>query len=213
MKADRIADLRSQMAAAGLDCVVMYPSANWRYVCSFAPVANERLCLLLVTAEAVAVVLPNFDVEEMTASAPDALVFGWSDLEGPERTLALAWQQVGGPGLGSLAVDDGMPYLFTRLLFGVAGAAVTAAAYHQPAPVPPGQGAGGDRGDQDHGRDHRAGDRGGRGRAQPRPDRAGPGTPHQDRAARAREPRRSTTRWCSSRPTPRSRITWPASGP
>jgi Xaa-Pro dipeptidase len=123
VKADRIADLRSQMAAAGLDCVVMYPSANWRYVCSFAPVANERLCLLLVTAEAVAFVLPNFDVEEMTASAPDALVFGWSDLEGPERTLALAWQQVGGPGLSSLAVDDGMPYLFTRLLFGVAGAA------------------------------------------------------------------------------------------
>ena len=52
MKADRIADLRSQMSAAGLDCVVMFPSANWRYVCSFAPVANERLCLLLVTAEA-----------------------------------------------------------------------------------------------------------------------------------------------------------------
>jgi Xaa-Pro aminopeptidase len=117
---DRIADLRRQMAAAGLDCVVMYPSANWRYVCGFAPVANERLCLLLVTAEDTAIVLPNFDAEEMTASAPDALVRGWSDLEGPERTLAGVWAQIGGDRLGSIAIDDGMPYLFTRLLFDTA---------------------------------------------------------------------------------------------
>jgi hypothetical protein len=53
---DRIAELRGQMAAAGLDCVVMYPSA---------------------------IGLPNFDAEEMTAAAPGALVCGWSDLEGP----------------------------------------------------------------------------------------------------------------------------------
>jgi Xaa-Pro dipeptidase len=117
---ERIADLRSQMAAAGLDCVVMYPSANWRYVCGFAPVANERLCLLLVTAEQAAVVLPNFDAEEMTEAAPGALVCGWSDLEGPERILAEVWAQIGGGGLRSIAIDDGMPYLFTRLLFDVA---------------------------------------------------------------------------------------------
>jgi Xaa-Pro dipeptidase len=117
---DRIAELRGQMAAAGLDCVVMYPSANWRYVCSFAPVANERLCLLLVTADSTAIVLPNFDAEEMTAAAPGALVCGWSDLEGPERTLERVWDQVGGSHLTSIAVDDGMPYLFTRMLFDVA---------------------------------------------------------------------------------------------
>jgi Xaa-Pro dipeptidase len=118
---DRIADLRSQMSDAGLDCAVMFPSANWRYACSFAPVANERLCLLLVTARHVAVVLPNFDAPEMQESAPEALVFGWSDLEGPQTTLARAWQAIDGPGLSSVAVDDGMPYLFTRLLFGAAG--------------------------------------------------------------------------------------------
>lgn len=120
MHPDRITDLRHQMAAAGLDCVVMYPSANWRYVCRFAPVANERLCLLLVTADQTAVVLPNFDAEEMTEAAPGTLVRGWSDLEGPERTLAQVWAEVGGDRLGSIAIDDGMPYLFTSLLFGVA---------------------------------------------------------------------------------------------
>ena len=120
MHPDRIAGLRRQMAAAGLDCVVMYPSANWRYVCSFAPVANERLCLLLVTAEHTAIVLPNFDAEEMSASAPGALVSGWSDLEGPERTLERVWAQIGGSRLSSIAIDDGMPYLFTRMLLAVA---------------------------------------------------------------------------------------------
>ena len=120
MHPDRIAGLRRQMAAAGLDCVVMYPSANWRYVCSFAPVANERLCLLLVTADHAAIVLPNFDAEEMSASAPDALVCGWSDLAGPERTLERVWAQIGGSRLSSIAIDDGMPYLFTRMLLAVA---------------------------------------------------------------------------------------------
>lgn len=120
MHPDRIAGLRRQMAVAGLDCVVMHPSANWRYVCSFAPVANERLCLLLVTAEHTAIVLPNFDAEEMSASAPGALVSGWSDLEGPERTLERVWAQIGGSRLSSIAIDDGMPYLFTRMLLAVA---------------------------------------------------------------------------------------------
>lgn len=120
MHPDRIAGLRRQMAEAGLDCVVMYPSANWRYVCGFAPVANERLCLMLVTAEHVAIVLPNFDAVEMSESAPDALVSGWSDLEGPERTLARVWSQIGGSRLSSIAIDDGMPYLFTRMLLAAA---------------------------------------------------------------------------------------------
>lgn len=120
MHQDRLAGLRRQMAAADLDCVVMYPSANWRYVCSFAPVANERLCLLLVTAECAAIVLPNFDAEEMSASAPGAVVSGWSDLEGPERTLERVWAEIGGSRFRSIAIDDGMPYLFTRMLLAVA---------------------------------------------------------------------------------------------
>jgi Xaa-Pro dipeptidase len=120
---DRLADLRRQMSDAGLDCVVMFPSANWRYVCRFAPVANERLCLLLVTAEHVAIVLPDFDAAEMQEAAPDALVFGWPDLQGPAAVLARAWLAINGSALSSMAVDDGMPYLFTRLLFAEGGPA------------------------------------------------------------------------------------------
>jgi Xaa-Pro aminopeptidase len=123
----RMPELRLQMSEASLDAVVMFPSPNWRYAMSFAPIANERLCLLLVTQERAAVVLPVFDVAEMRASADEALIFGWSDLDGPEKALAEAWQAVNGAHLQTIAVDDGMPYMFTRLLFAhTAGAAVSA---------------------------------------------------------------------------------------
>jgi Xaa-Pro dipeptidase len=119
----RLSELRHQMSDAGIDGVLMFPSPNWRYVMRFAPIANERLCVLIVTQDKIAVVLPIFDVTEMQESAPDALIFGWSDLDGPEKAVAEAWQAVGGALLRTVAVDDAMPYMFTRLLFAHAGAA------------------------------------------------------------------------------------------
>lgn len=123
----RISELRRQMSEAAMDGVVMFPSPNWRYAMSFAPVANERLCLLIVTQDRAAVVLPVFDVEEMRASAEGILIFGWSDLDGPEKALAEAWQAVHGVKLQTIAVDDGMPYMFTRLLFAHAETATVSA--------------------------------------------------------------------------------------
>jgi Xaa-Pro aminopeptidase len=94
----------------------MFPSPNWRYALEFAPIANERLCALIVTQDKAAVVLPVFDEEEMRQSAGDALIFGWSDLDGPDKAVAAAWEAVNAAGLRTIAVDDGMPYLFTRVL-------------------------------------------------------------------------------------------------
>jgi Xaa-Pro aminopeptidase len=104
------------MSDAGIDAVLMFPSSNWRYVLEFAPIANERLCALIVTQDRAAVVLPIFDAEEMRQSTDEVLVFGWSDQDGPEQAVAEAWRSVGAPGLSTVAVDDGIPYLFTRLL-------------------------------------------------------------------------------------------------
>lgn len=119
----RLSELRRQMSEAEVDGVLMFPSPNWRYAMSFAPIANERLCILVVTQDHTAVVLPVFDVEEMRKSSEDVLIFGWSDLDGPEDALAEAWQAVNGARLTTLAVDDGMPYMFTRLLFAHTGTA------------------------------------------------------------------------------------------
>ena len=123
----RLSELRRQMSEAEVDGVLMFPSPNWRYALSFAPIANERLCILIVTQDQAAVVLPVFDVEEMRESSEDVLIFGWSDLDGPEDALAEAWRAVNGASLTTLAVDDGMPYMFTRLLFAHTGTATIGA--------------------------------------------------------------------------------------
>jgi Xaa-Pro aminopeptidase len=112
----RISELRRQMSAAAIDAVLLYPSANWRYVLEFAPIANERLCALIVTQDKAAIVLPVFDEAEMRQVAGDALIFGWSDQDGPDKAVAAAWQAVDSARLQTIAVDDGMPYQFTRLL-------------------------------------------------------------------------------------------------
>ncbi|HTX85217.1 MAG TPA: Xaa-Pro peptidase family protein [Streptosporangiaceae bacterium] len=113
---NRISELRRQMSAAGIDAVLLFPSSNWRYVLEFAPIANERLCALIVTQDKTAVVLPVFDEAEMRLVAGDALIFGWSDQDGPDKAVAAAWRAVDAAALQTIAVDDGMPYLFTRVL-------------------------------------------------------------------------------------------------
>jgi Xaa-Pro aminopeptidase len=112
----RLSELRQQMSDAGIDAALMFPSPNWRYVLDFAPIAAERLCALMVTQHKAAVVLPVFDAEEMRQSTDEALIFGWSDQDGPEQAVADAWRAVDVAGLRTVAVDDGMPYLFTRSL-------------------------------------------------------------------------------------------------
>jgi len=104
------------MSAAAIDAVLLFPSSNWRYVLEFAPIANERLCALIVTQDKTAVVLPVFDEAEMRLVAGDALIFGWSDQDGPDKAVAAAWRAVDAAALQTIAVDDGMPYLFTRVL-------------------------------------------------------------------------------------------------
>ena len=113
---NRISELRRQMSAAAIDAVLLFPSSNWRYVLEFAPIANERLCALIVTQDKTAVVLPVFDEAEMRLVAGDALIFGWSDQDGPDKAVAAAWRAVDAAALQTIAVDDGMPYLFTRVL-------------------------------------------------------------------------------------------------
>ena len=112
----RMPELRRQMSAAGVDAVLMFPSPNWRYALEFAPIANERLCALIVTQHKAAVVLPIFDAEEMQQSTDEALIFGWTDQDGPEQAVRDAWRAVDAATLTTIAVDDGIPYLFTHLL-------------------------------------------------------------------------------------------------
>jgi Xaa-Pro aminopeptidase len=47
--AGRLRRLQAQMAEARVDLVAIAPTPNMRYLLGFAPLADERLCLLLMT--------------------------------------------------------------------------------------------------------------------------------------------------------------------
>ncbi len=104
---DRLTRLQAAMAAQGVDLAAIAPTANMRYLLGFAPHADERLSLLLVTPQAVELVIPTLnadEVEQHTGYQP----LRWSDAEGPAVALNTALEKLARPTRPRLAVDDTM---------------------------------------------------------------------------------------------------------
>jgi Xaa-Pro aminopeptidase len=105
--AQRLNRLQKQLAQAGVDLLAIAPTPNMRYLLGFAPLADERLCLLLVTPQDVRVVAPQLTAQQIeTRTGREAI--HWSDAGGPRRALIEA---VGALGVGSrpvLAADATM---------------------------------------------------------------------------------------------------------
>jgi len=91
------------MAEAGVDLVAIGPTANMRYLLGFAPLADERLCLLLVGRQAVRVVVPALNAEQMAAHAQGIELMAWEDAEGPQEALRQALADW--PEIRALAID------------------------------------------------------------------------------------------------------------
>jgi Xaa-Pro aminopeptidase len=96
------------MDAAGLDLVALAPSDNLRYVLGFAPVYDERACMLLVTAGSAAVLMPNLNAEQSAAEAPEIELVRWTDDAGPADALRRTLEQVAGAGARRAGVDPDM---------------------------------------------------------------------------------------------------------
>ena len=101
----RLDSLRAHMAAQGVDLVAIGPTANMRYLAGFVPHPDERLCLLLISAQGVCTVVPKLNAEEGSAHVKLPL-YTWADDEGP--TAALQAALAGLPAVKSLVVDGAM---------------------------------------------------------------------------------------------------------
>jgi Xaa-Pro dipeptidase len=103
----RINLLRRAMAGKGVDVVAIGPTDNMRYLTGYASHPDERLCLLLITANRAAVVVPALNAGEWEANT-DLPLYRWADSDGPIAALeaALAW--VGRQAGAMLAVDGEM---------------------------------------------------------------------------------------------------------
>ena len=105
--ADRLSRLQAQMAEAGVDLVTIAPTPNMRYLLGFAPLADERPCVLLITCQGTRLVVPELNADQVEAHTGMEAT-RWSDATGPRQALAEALSALGvGPGI-VLAVDAAM---------------------------------------------------------------------------------------------------------
>jgi Xaa-Pro aminopeptidase len=105
--AGRLSRLQAQMAEAGVDLVAIAPTPNMRYLLGFAPLADERPCILLITRQGTRLVVPELNADQVEARTGMEGV-RWSDATGPRQALMEA---VSALSVGSgivLAVDPAM---------------------------------------------------------------------------------------------------------
>src|SRR5262245_48049004 len=107
-RGERLAALRRKMRETGLDLVALAPSDNLRYVVGFAPLYDERACMLLVTADAALVLMPSLNARQASAEAPELGLVTWDDDEGPVDALRRTLEQVDGNGTFRAGVDPEM---------------------------------------------------------------------------------------------------------
>jgi Xaa-Pro aminopeptidase len=107
ISAERINRLQAQMVQARVDVVAIAPTANMRYLLGFAPLADERLCALLVTPQATRFVVPTVNADQVEAHTGMPAV-RWSDAAGPVKALAQALAELDLKPNGVLAADDTM---------------------------------------------------------------------------------------------------------
>ncbi len=100
----RLVRLQEAMQATQVDLIAIGPTANMRYLVGFSPHADERLCLLLVSATTVSIVVPTLNAADLAAHT-DIPLEQWPDDEGPDQALNRA---LSGPSVNKLAIDGAM---------------------------------------------------------------------------------------------------------
>jgi Xaa-Pro aminopeptidase len=102
---DRIKKLQGRMLLNGVDLAAISPTSNMRYLLGFSPYADERLCVLLISADQVSMIVPGLNAEEIAAHTAVQLI-PWKDSDGPLNALKQARAKFGKP--GTLSVDSAM---------------------------------------------------------------------------------------------------------
>lgn len=103
---NRIESLRASMREREVDLVVVGPSANMRYLTGYRAMAVERITVLLVTADDLAMVMPDFDAGEFRQDTGLEAVFEWNDSKGPRDAIEGAFRTLDVSATGVRAVVD-----------------------------------------------------------------------------------------------------------
>ena len=105
--AGRLSRLQAQMAEAGVDLVAIAPTPNMRYLLGFAPLADERPCVLLIACQGTRLVVPELNADQVEARTGMEAI-RWSDDTGPRQALTEAVSALGAGSGVVLAADATM---------------------------------------------------------------------------------------------------------
>lgn len=104
---ERISRLQAEMSRQGVDLLAIAPTANMRYLIGFAPLADERPCVLLIGQQTTRLVVPELNADQVEAHT-GVTAIRWADADGPNRALTDALDGIGIGSGGVLAADDSM---------------------------------------------------------------------------------------------------------
>lgn len=115
----RLEQLQQRMKNTGVDLTAIAPTSNMRYLLGFAPMADERLCLLLVTPGGKRLIVPELNADQVE-SHTGLEAIRWADDTGPNLALTQALNELHANRPANLAVDGAMRADGLLLLQGVA---------------------------------------------------------------------------------------------
>ena len=109
----RIEALQTSMNEHGVDLVIVGPTTNMRYLTGYGAMAVERITVLLVTRDRVAMVMPYFDADEFRDATGLDAVFEWTDKQGPDGAIDQAFRELSlSSTKATAAVDDELRFDF-----------------------------------------------------------------------------------------------------
>jgi Xaa-Pro aminopeptidase len=104
-----------ELARQGLDLLVIGPGENMTYLLGFHPHPDERPCLLLLTPDDEAFLMPELNAEEARQHT-DVPMETYSDANGPEAALECLAQRLSFGNVRRVALDETMRTDFSLLL-------------------------------------------------------------------------------------------------
>ncbi|MCJ8324203.1 MAG: aminopeptidase P family protein [Rhizobiales bacterium] len=113
----RLKQLRQKMRVANVGLLALGPAEHMQWLLGFHPHADERPCLLLITADSEAFLMPSLNAEG-SRDHTDIKFFKWSDDEGPAQALTAMLSELNLTDVAKIAVDETMRADFALLLLG-----------------------------------------------------------------------------------------------
>ena len=112
---ERILALRALMAREDVGLAVLGPGAHMQWLLGFAPHADERPCLLCVSASSAALLMPELNAEGSRRGT--GLPFHeWSDADGPEGAFGRLVADLGVGAAARIVLDETMRADFAALV-------------------------------------------------------------------------------------------------